>query len=528
MREENDYGAEPRERTLGLTPTWSVATVLTVFVVVSLIVERSIHRLSNWLRKTKRKPLFAALEKMKEELMLLGFISLLLTAISSTIANICVSSSFYDNRFVPCSRSEIIEEHDSTISSVKRTRLTRSPFFHILRRRLVGIGETTCSEGHEPFVSYEGMEQLHRFIFIMAVTHVTYSCLTMLLAIVKIHRWRIWEDEAQMDRNDCLTVVAREKILRRQTTFVQYHTSAPLVKNRLLVWVICFFRQFGHSVVRPDYLTLRKGFIMNHHLTLTYDFHSYMIRSMEEEFQKIVGVRVKSLFLLVLFVGAKLQHVIATLVLENAGITEYASGVKLRPRDELFWFKKPELLLSLIHFIQFQWQFGYNSCFLRNHLLVYLRLILGFAGQFLCSYSTLPLYALVTQMGTNYKAALLPQRVRDTINGWGKATRRRRRHGLYGDDSTIRTETSTIASVEEYDHQVLDDVPETSPAQGTDHELELVKNWEASITVANENSSRVGTPLLQPCASTSPTTFSKLQTETTESLSRSSSLPVKR
>lgn len=47
MREENDYGAGPRERTLGLTPTWSVATVLTVFVVVSLIVERSIHRLSN-------------------------------------------------------------------------------------------------------------------------------------------------------------------------------------------------------------------------------------------------------------------------------------------------------------------------------------------------------------------------------------------------------------------------------------------------------------------------------------------------
>lgn len=47
MREEKGYGAEPRERTLGLTPTWSVASVLTVFVIVSLIVERSIHRLSN-------------------------------------------------------------------------------------------------------------------------------------------------------------------------------------------------------------------------------------------------------------------------------------------------------------------------------------------------------------------------------------------------------------------------------------------------------------------------------------------------
>lgn len=53
-------------RSLALTPTWSVASVLTIFVAVSLLVERSIHRLSNWLRKTNRKPLLAAVEKMKE------------------------------------------------------------------------------------------------------------------------------------------------------------------------------------------------------------------------------------------------------------------------------------------------------------------------------------------------------------------------------------------------------------------------------------------------------------------------------
>lgn len=41
---ENNSGQELRS--LALTPTWSVATVLTVFVAVSLIVERSIHRLS--------------------------------------------------------------------------------------------------------------------------------------------------------------------------------------------------------------------------------------------------------------------------------------------------------------------------------------------------------------------------------------------------------------------------------------------------------------------------------------------------
>lgn len=40
-----ENGAEMRS--LALTPTWSVASVLTVFVAVSLVVERSIHRLSN-------------------------------------------------------------------------------------------------------------------------------------------------------------------------------------------------------------------------------------------------------------------------------------------------------------------------------------------------------------------------------------------------------------------------------------------------------------------------------------------------
>lgn len=41
-------------------------------------------------------------------------------------------------------------------------------------------------QNYEPFVSYEGLEQLHRFIFVMAITHISYSCLTMLLAIVKV------------------------------------------------------------------------------------------------------------------------------------------------------------------------------------------------------------------------------------------------------------------------------------------------------------------------------------------------------
>ncbi|KAI7734818.1 hypothetical protein M8C21_027455 [Ambrosia artemisiifolia] len=293
-----------------------------------------------------------------------------------------------------------------------------------------------------------------------------------------------------------------------------------------------------------------------------------MIRSMEEEFQRIVGVsgplwgfvvafmlfNVKGSNLyfwiaiipisLVLLVGTKLQHVIATLALESAETTQYYTDTRLKPRDELFWFKKPELLLSLIHFILFQnafelasffwfwWQFGYSSCFIKNHTLVYIRLILGFMGQFLCSYSTLPLYALVTQMGTNYKAALIPQRIRDTIHGWGKeARRRRRRLGIYGDDSTVHTDTSTVISVEEYDHHEVDS-PRAglAPGEGLEIELQphsvLMMGGSGSSLVANENSCRAGTaPLLRPCASVCSSASPSFVPEI---VTRSSSLPVQR
>ncbi|KAK8622741.1 hypothetical protein V6N13_117644 [Hibiscus sabdariffa] len=540
-------------RSVSSTPTWSTATVLTVFVTVSLIVERSIHRLTHWLKKTERKPLLKALDKMKEELMLLGFMSLLLVATSEAISDICIPSRFYTATFAPCSRPEFDEEDE--IDSSKERHLT----------------------GHEPFVSYEGLEQLHRFIFVMAITHIAYSCLTMLLAVVKVHSWRAWEEEAHMNQHGFLTGMfnfkqfdasiheincdhshaidvskifktlyddyglfaaaqARQSLMRTQTAFVLHHRANPLTKSRVVIWVICYFRQFGWSVVRADYLTLRKGFITNHKLSPNYDFHDYMVRSMEEEFQMIVGIRQGRIFrfsfaplwglvvvfmlcnvkgsnlyfwiaiipiTLVLLVGAKLQYVMATLTLESAGITGYCSGTRLRPRDELFWFKKPEWLLSLIHFILFQWQFGYNSCFLSNHTLVYLRIILGyvydfasldyivkissisvlkfsfaprrFAGQFMCSYITLPLYALVTQMGTNFKAALIPQGVRETIHGWGKEARRRSRRkrrklGRFNNDSTIqrdtstirrdtsttRTEKSSVSSVEDDYHRLID------------------------------------------------------------------------
>lgn len=565
---------KPEEmRSLALTPTWSVATVLTIFVAVSLVVERSIHRLSSWLKKTRRNPLFEAVEKMKEELMLLGFISLLLTASSRTISSICIDSKFYNSKFSPCNKSEMEDTTNENDSPQGTKQLIGSAVRHSFKRLLSEASHhQTCAEGHEPFVSYEGLEQLHRFIFVMAITHVSYSCLTMLLAIVKIHTWRKWEEEAQRDRYDSYAEITRALTMRRQSMFVKFNVSNPSSKNGFLVWLTCFFRQFGHSVVRADYLTLRRAFIMNHNLSSTYDFHSYMIRSMEEEFKVIVGVSghlwgfVVAFMLfningsnlyfwiaiipitLVLLVGSKLQHIIATLALESVGISGLFTGPRLKPRDDLFWFKKPEFLLNLIHFILFQnafelasffwfwWQFGYYSCFIKNHQLVYVRLILGFAGQFLCSYSTLPLYALVTQMGSNYKAALIPHRIRQTMHGWGKAARKRSKHRRSVDDSTtIRTETSTVCSLEEGDQELFDN-PSENPNPYVLIELQPTTDTTATTTAATTPSINYHTALghgTSTCNSTQPLLQSAVSAPSSPSLSargnmisRSHSMPV--
>lgn len=136
---------------------------------------------------------------------------------------------------------------------------------------------------------------------------------------------------------------------------------------------------------------------------------------------------------------------------------------------------------------------------------------------------------LFRQMGTNYKAALIPQRIRETIHGWKKSARRRRRLGIITDDSTIHMDTSTVMSLEEddQDHQLLEVPMDNGTIPCT--EIELQQQAPPTIVisppVANEASSRVGTPLLRPSASISASTPTNFNTG---SVLRCASMPARR
>ncbi|XP_020532158.1 MLO-like protein 4 isoform X2 [Amborella trichopoda] len=437
-----------QERSLAETPTWFVATVTTGMVAVCFIVERLIYRFGMWLRKTKRKALLAALEKIKEELMLLGFISLMLGQCARWISEICVDSSLFSSKFYPCARGDF-EGLNLLINN-----------FHLEQQMdhsaegVDSMPSKYCSEGHEPFVSYESLKQLLRFLFVLGITHVLYSCFTIVLAMIKIYSWRKWEIQASLVPR--ANVQARRNVvIKRQSTFVFHHTSHPWSKHRVLIW-------------------------MNHKLPLTYDFHKYMVRSMEDEFHGIVGIgwplwgyAIVCIFvnvhglniylwlsfipaILILVVGTKLQHVVACLALEIVETTGPLTGNQLKPRDELFWFGKPELLLWLIQFISFQnsfematfiwslWGIKAQTCFMKNSSMVFIRLISGLLVQFWCSYSTLPLNVIITQMGSRFKKALIAESVRQSLHGWCKRVKERSRHDL---QSQLTRSTCSLESI---------------------------------------------------------------------------------
>ncbi|CAN1249539.1 MLO-like protein 6 [Linum perenne] len=406
-------------RSLEETPTWAVAAVCFVLVLISIIIEHIIHLIARWLKKKHKRALYQALEKVKAELMLLGFISLLLTVGQDPISRICISKKL-GSTWHPCGNTAAHGQSPTTAADAdgeSRRRLLAKAASGAtsinLRRVLAGATEDKCAaKGKVPFVSSDGIHQLHIFIFVLAVFHVIYCILTMALGRAKV----------------------------------------------------CFFRQFVRSVPKVDYLTLRHGFIMAHLAPQShskFDFQKYINRSLEEDFKVVVGISPPIWFFAVLFllfnthgwysylwlpfiplimillVGTKLQVIITKMGSRIQERGEVVKGVPVvEPGDHHFWFNCPRLLLYLVNFVLFQnafqlaffawtWkEFGLKSCFHEHLEDIIIRISMGVLIQILCSYVTLPLYALVTQMGSTMKPTIFDDKVATALRKWHHTARK--------------------------------------------------------------------------------------------------------
>ncbi|CAA3022327.1 MLO 1 [Olea europaea subsp. europaea] len=453
-------GGEEEGTTLEFTPTWVVAAVCTVIVAISLAAERLLHYTGKYLKKKNQKPLYEALLKVKEELMLLGFISLVMTVFQGRIVKLCVPEDMMKH-LLPCSLSS--KSSLSGEESAPTGPDASLPHRRLLSEASAGVGY--CTAKHKvPLLSLEALHHLHIFIFVLAIVHVTFSVLTVVFGGAKIREWKHWEDSIAKDNYDS------QQVLKPRITNVQQH---EFIKKRflglgrhsaLLSWVHSFLKQFYGSVTKSDYVALRLGFIMTHcRGNPKFNFHKYMIRALEDDFKIVVGISwylwlfvVLFLllningwhtyfwiafipFILLLAVGTKLEHVIIQLAHEVAEKHVAIEGeLVVQPSDDHFWFHRPHIVLFLIHFILFQnafeiafffWilvQYGFDSCIMGQVGYIVPRLIIGVFIQVLCSYSTLPLYALVTQMGTHFKKSIFDEHVQVGLVGWAQKVKKKK------------------------------------------------------------------------------------------------------
>ncbi|KAL2935768.1 MLO-like protein 1 [Bienertia sinuspersici] len=467
---------EGEELSLEFTPTWVVAVVCFIIIFISLLVERCLHFGGKYLKKKEKKPLFEALQKVKEELMLLGFISLMLTVFQGAISKICISEK-YVRRMLPCSLED--KEGSAAVATTE----------HVGKlRRLLSEAATSqsayCASKHKvPFLSIEGLHHLHIFIFVLAVVHVIFSVLTVGFGGARIRQWKHWEDAIAKENYDTDQALRPAVTHVHDHAFIRDHFAGVGEKSSFIRWMHSFVKQFYGAVTKADYMTLRMGFIMTHcRGNRKFNFHKYMIRALEDDFKRVVGIswylwlfviiflllNVNGWhtyfwiafipFILLLAVGTKLEHVITELAHEVAEKHVAIEGdLVVKPSDEHFWFSRPGITLFLIHFILFQnafeiayffWilvQYGFDSCIMGQVRYIVPRLIIGVIIQVLCSYSTLPLYAIVTQMGSNFKKAIFDEHVQAGILGWREKVKKKK--GLKGmANGTTAAGTSTNGS----------------------------------------------------------------------------------
>ncbi|KAK3024439.1 hypothetical protein RJ639_042971, partial [Escallonia herrerae] len=397
---------EEREgRSLSETPTWAVATVVTVMVASGFFINGSLKHFGKWLDRTKRKSLLAALDKIKEdvlacfvkaELMLFGLLSLLMGHWISFVAKICIKSSASSTRFYPCTlESEMDEPMSLSHISVSNSYYLN---YSVSKEQANHVQNDYCPEGRDSFASHESLEQLHRFLFVLGTTHVSYSFMAIALAMIKIYSWRKWENQAKtmviQGLQSSSEAASRTSRMSRLSTFIFHHTSHPWNQNKVLVWMVCFSRQFWSSINRADYMALRLGFITTHQLPFSYDFHNFMLRSMEEEFRDIVGISIPLwIFAIVCIL---LGFHVVKLAFEIMDASQWTGNHQFKLRDELFWFNKPRLLLRLIQFISFQNAFE--------------------MATFIWSL-----------MGSKFKKSIISEDVRRSLHGWRR--RVKTRHG---------------------------------------------------------------------------------------------------
>ncbi|KAF3673978.1 putative auxin response factor 3-like isoform X1 [Capsicum annuum] len=189
--------------TLETTPTWAVAVVCFILITISILIEHALHLLAKYFNKKRRKYLIQALDNIKTELMLLGFISLLLTVLQKPIAKICIPKGAAET-FLPCQSLTTDDDEEE---------------------------EPKCEQqGKKSLMSRAGVQQLQLLIFALAFFHILSCFLTFSLGTLK-----------PMDLDLLCALHILKCICVPQHLLASFHSSSIDIVTRIVMGVLVHF-----------------------------------------------------------------------------------------------------------------------------------------------------------------------------------------------------------------------------------------------------------------------------------------------
>ena len=227
---------------------WRVGVVFVLCIVVGWAFEYGMEHVDEFLKHNNLRGLRNTFHKFRDELLTLGFISLVLAA----------------------------------------------------------AGEYIGSTG---FLKQEVVHHAHIFLFAVGGFHISFAALALALAVVRIRLWQPWEDAAKSGELDDTGPIdyeaanptayerllahlaikplsvnaqrrayAREcrKYLHRETNSLSFHLSSAAQVLRA-------------RITEPAYLGLRRLFVARMHVDADFDVLGFVRDSMEEEFSAIIG-----------------------------------------------------------------------------------------------------------------------------------------------------------------------------------------------------------------------------------------------
>ncbi|XP_056161312.1 MLO-like protein 15 [Syzygium oleosum] len=393
------------------TPTWEVALVCFTIVLVSIIVERFLHLVDQLLKKCNEW-LNGVLQKIKDELMLLGFISLLLAVSQTTIGKICVSEQL-SKVWLPCKKPD-------SPSTVANFTASSFPSGATRGRRLLAMASNTtdyCGQkGKVAFLSVEAVHHLHIFIFVLATLHVVLCLFEVPAMIIQWKNLKMYEDDS--DKGNAVEFILlklkqcrqrKERMKRKKSyenppgffksleEFFDERTSIvlhfPLLQKVVMLKGTTFMSPDEYNAVRANFMAACDGKAKGK------DFQKRIMRTLQKEFKQMIEIRMACALLdifdyvdcvlanlaqLWLIFHFKLEIMIRQLakkVVESQKVVEISDGD--------FWLGGPRLVSILIHFVLFEnslqltvfffilFQFGFHSCIMRKVGYVVPRIAIG-------------------------------------------------------------------------------------------------------------------------------------------------------